>query len=90
MEPQAQAYTIRGDLWDHLYDSYGEAHGDGVFVPLTLEMGSWLWVRKNPVQALSALGPFNPVVPHRLRRTLRRHLLLFDFLYRAVASPRSV
>lgn len=64
-----------------------ERKPEGVFMPLTLEMGSWSWVRKNPSQMLSVLGPFNPVVPHRVRRTLRRHLPLFDFLYRAVASP---
>jgi hypothetical protein len=84
MEPTARAYTIRGDLWDHLYDRRGG--GPGIFLPLTLEMGSWLWVKKNPAQILSALGTFNPVRPHRLRRTLRRHLPLLDFLYRATLS----
>ena len=86
MEPQAQGYTIAGDLWDHLYDLQRERFGDRAFVPLTLEMGSWLWVRKNPAQLIDRLGGFNPVKQHRLRRTLRRHLLLFDFLFRAVAS----
>jgi hypothetical protein len=84
VEPTAQVYTIRGDLWDHLYDR-ACARGR-TLLPLTLEMGSWSWVRKNPLQALSRLGPFNPIVPHRLRRTLRRHLPLFDFLHRAVCS----
>jgi hypothetical protein len=40
-------------------------------------------------QAFSLLGAFNPVIPHRLQRTLRRHLLLFDFLHRAVLAPES-
>ncbi len=87
MEPQAQTYMIRGDLWDYIYDDYGTAMPDGAFLPLTLEMGSWLWVKKNPLQALSTLGSFNPMVPHRMRRTLRRHLMLFDFLFRAACSP---
>jgi hypothetical protein len=87
MEPQAQAYTIKGDLWDFLYDEYRQRMPDGSFLPLTLEMGSWLWVKKNPLQALSTLGSFNPMVPHRMRRTLRRHLLLFEFLHRAACSP---
>lgn len=86
-EPQADAYRIQGDLWDHLYDGYRAANPEGVFVPLTLEMGSWTWVRKNPKQLLSSLGGFNPIKTHRVRRTLRRHLPLFDFLLRAVASP---
>jgi len=87
VEPTARVYTIRGDLWDHLYDR-SCARGR-VLLPLTLEMGSWAWVRKNPLQALSRLGPFNPTVPHRLRRTLRRHLPLFELLHRAVCSAAS-
>jgi len=89
LEPQAQAYTIQGDLWDHLYDGYRSANPGGTFLPLTLEMGSWLWVKKNPVQAFSTLGAFNPIVPHRLRRTLRRHIPLLDFLCCATASKHS-
>ncbi len=87
IEPQAQAYTISGDLWDYLYDGYREARPDGVFVPLTLEMGSWQWVRKNPRQIMTRVGPFNPQVPHREQRIRRRHFTLFDFLWRCVASP---
>ncbi len=94
VEQTARAYTIRGDLWDHLYDRR-RAAGTGTLLPLTLEMGSWTWVRKNPLQGLSSLGRFNPVKPHRVRRTLRRHLPLVDFLHRAAAShagwtPRAV
>jgi len=88
VEQTAQAYTIRGDLWDHLYDRR-RAAGPGALLPLTLEMGSWAWVRKNPWQGISSLGRFNPVVPHRLRRTLRRHLPLVDFLFHAAASHRN-
>ena len=57
-----------------------------VFLPFTLEMGSWLWVKKNPRQLLSLFGLFNPILPHRLTRVLRRHLTLFDFLLHATAS----
>jgi hypothetical protein len=89
VEPQAQTYTIVGDLWDYLYDRAAELSSDRVFVPLTLEMGSWLWVRKNPAQLASIWGTFNPTVPHRLRRTLRRHLPFFDLLLLSVASPHA-
>jgi hypothetical protein len=89
VEPQAQSYTIDGDLWDHLYDRSRALRPQSVFVPLTLEMGSWLWVRKNPWQLGSVYGGFNPLVPHRLRRTLRRHLPLFDLLLHAIASPEA-
>jgi len=81
---EQQSYRTHGDLWDHLYDEHQRLHGDGaVFLPLTLEMGSWNWVRKNPLQLFSRLGPFNPVKPHRYNRAMRRHLPLIDFLLRA-------
>ncbi len=85
IEQTAQAYTIRGDLWDYLYDRR-RAAGAGLLVPLTLEMGSWAWVRKNPLQGLTNAGRFNPLAPHRHRRILRRHLPLLDFLFHAAAS----
>jgi hypothetical protein len=88
VEQTARAYTIRGDLWDYLYDRR-RAAGAGTLLPLTLEMGSWTWVRKNPLQGLSTLGRFNPIKPHRHKRTLRRHLPLLDFLLHATASHRA-
>jgi len=89
VEPQAKEYTTHGDLWDYLYDDHREKAPDRPFIPLALELGSWNWVKKNPKQIFSALGAFNPLLPHRRRRTLRRHLVLFDFLLRAVASSKS-
>lgn len=86
MEPQSLNYTTHGDLWDYLYDSHLQSGNGSVFLPFTLEMGSWLWVKKNPRQLFSWFGHFNPILPHRLTRVLRRHLTLFDFLLRATAS----
>lgn len=83
-EPQSAQYLAHGDLWDHLV-LQGEAR-PGVFLPLTLEMGSWLWVKKNPRQLFSRQGMFNPVIAHREQRVLRRHLPLLDFMLRAAAS----
>ena len=57
-----------------------------MFLPLTLEMGSWLWVKKNPRQLFSRHGIFNPLIDHRQQRVLRRHLPLLDFTTRAAAS----
>jgi hypothetical protein len=90
-EPQSWQYLTHGDLWDHLYlqsidNARGNARSSGAFIPLTLEMGSWLWIKKNPRQLFSRLGLFNPVVAHRLNRVLRRHLFWFEFMTRAVAS----
>jgi len=87
IEPQARHYTTHGDLWDYLYDRSRELPGR-LFLPLTLEMGSWLWLKKNPRQMLRLPGIFNPILPHRLQRTLRRHLTLFEFLLRAAISHR--
>ena len=86
-EPQSRQYLAHGDLWDHLY-SQASAEPRRVFLPLTLEMGSWLWVKKSPRQILSRRGMFNPLPIHRLQRVLRRHLLWLDFLSRAATGYR--
>jgi hypothetical protein len=84
-EPQSRQYRTHGDLWDHLY-MHAERDAGRVFLPLTLEMGSWLWVKKNPRQLFSRLGMFNPTAAHRLQRVLRSHLVWFDFLLRAAGA----
>jgi hypothetical protein len=94
IEPQSLHYTTHGDLWDHVYDEHLAAPGRGLLLPLTLELGSRVWYRKNPRQLLSRLGLFHPMQPHRLARVQRRHKTLFDFLVHAVCSssawlPRS-
>jgi hypothetical protein len=89
VEPQAQTYTITGDLWDYLYDRYREQRPQGVFIPFTLEMGSWLWIKKNPRQLTSRAGPFNPLRPHREQRIRRRHFTLFEFLRRSLGSTEA-
>lgn len=85
IEPQSRQYLAHGDLWDHLVLT---APRQGVFLPLTLEMGSWLWVKKNPRQLFSRVGIFNPLIAHREQRVLRRHLPLLDFALRAAAGHR--
>jgi hypothetical protein len=84
-EPQSRHYLAHGDLWDHLYRQ-ACAMRTGVFLPLTLEMGSWLWVRKNPRQLFSRAGLFNPQIFHREQRVLRRHLPLLQFSLHAAAG----
>lgn len=85
VEPQSRQYLAHGDLWDWLYGQACTRSG-GPLLPLTLELGSWLWVKKNPRQALSRDGLFNPLIVHREARVMRRHALLFDFLLRAAAG----
>ncbi len=87
-EPQSRQYLTHGDLWDYLYLESCQMP-DRVFLPLTLEMGSWAWVKKNPRQLFSRDGIFNPKVSHRQQRVLRRHLVWLDFCARAAFSmPR--
>jgi hypothetical protein len=61
---------------------------DTVFLPMTLEMGSWRWVLKNPRQFFSRAGIFNPVIEHRRQRVLRRHTGWLDFVTRAACGHR--
>ncbi len=83
VEPQSRQYLAHGDLWDHLYLG---TPPNNVFLPLTLEMGSWMWVRKNPRQLFSRHGIFNPMIEHRQQRVLRRHIGWLDFITRAACS----
>lgn len=89
IEPTAESYTIDGDVWDYLYDDYRKLNPDGVYIPLTLEMGSWIWVKKNPLQIFRREGLFNPIKSHRYDRTMRRHIMLIKFLFRAVGSSKA-
>ncbi|MGZ3803743.1 MAG: M14 family zinc carboxypeptidase [Pseudobdellovibrionaceae bacterium] len=90
IEPQALNYTTHGDLWDYLYDQYAEkGPAKGVYLPLCIEMGSWMWVKKNPLQLLNLQGHYNPMKSHRVKRTLRRHNTFFEFTLRAALSPQS-
>lgn len=84
-EPQSRHYLTHGDLWDYFYKRINR-NCAGVFLPLTLEMGSWRWVRKRPRQLFRLDGLFNPLVPHRHQRVLRSHLTWIDFLLHAAAS----
>ena len=86
-EPQSRQYLAHGDLWDYLYQR-ATTLPEAIFLPLTLEMGSWLWVKKNPRQIFSRQGIFNPQIEHRQQRVLRRHVSWLDFLARAACGYR--
>ncbi len=87
-EPQSRQYLAHGDLWDFLYIE-AAARPQRIFLPFTLEMGSWLWVKKNPRQLFSRQGIFNPLIAHRQQRVLRRHLTWLDFMARAASGWRN-
>ncbi len=83
IEHQSLNYSNHGDLWDWIYQSYRTANPEGLYLPLTLELGSWLWVKKNIWQLFTWEGLFNPVKKHRYARTMRRHNHLLEFLLKA-------
>ena len=87
IEPQSKVYLTHGDLWDYCYLNFKRT--DQVYIPLTLEMGSWIWVKKNPLQLFSKAGLFNPIKQHRLNRTYRRHRPLFDFILHSLYSNQT-
>ena len=89
IEPQAANYTTHGDLWDFIYDQNLKQNPQSVYLPLCLEMGSWMWLKKNPTQIFLADGPFNPIKKHREKRILRRHYTFFDFLIKAMSSENA-
>jgi len=83
-EPQARNYMTHGDLWDYLYDK--SLNLNTIFIPLTLEMGSWTWIKKNPLQIFKSSGIFHPIQPHRIKRVLRQHHVLMEFLIKVTGS----
>lgn len=83
-EPQSTAYLSHGDVWDYFHRKC-QKQGK-LLLPLTLEMGSWNWIKKRPIQILSFSGLFHPTVPHRHARVLRQHLGLMDFLLAATRN----
>lgn len=89
IEPQSDIYTTHGDLWDYaLLEQQKSEFAQNTFIPLTLELGSWSWVKKNPLQIFSMFGLYNPIKKHRYSRAMRRHVYLMDFLLRALRNDR--
>lgn len=90
IEPQSLSYTTNGDLWDYLFDEhYAVNKNKRIYIPWCLEMGSWIWIKKNPKQLFSLLGAFNPILPHRYKRIMRRHYILLDFFMRSTLNHKN-
>ena len=89
-EPQSIHYLSHGDVWDYFHDIFNsrQTQQPQHFLSLTLEMGSWAWVKKRPRQLLNFAGLFNPQMKHRHARVLRRHILLLDFMLAATLNSK--
>jgi Zinc carboxypeptidase len=81
IEPQHKSYMLHGDPWDFIFNAHAAdgAKTGRVFIPWCLEMGSWTWLKKNPMQLFTRHGIFNPILPHRYSRIMRRHRPLLEF-----------
>lgn len=84
-ERKSDSYLINGDLWDYLYEEQRVLPNAGPFIPWTLEIGSWRWVKKNLAQIFHPDGLFNPVKGHRYDRVMREHRMLLDFFQKSIA-----
>ena len=69
-EPQSASYCTHGDFWDYLYQLFYEQKSElsarALWLPMTLEMGSWMWIKKNPRQLFSFLPcmkAYHPTIP---------------------------
>lgn len=90
IEPQSLTYTTHGDLWDYAIELHSNSENShNTFIPITLELGSWAWIKKNPIQIFSLFGLFNPIKKHRYNRIMRRHIYLIDFLFKAIRNDKS-
>jgi hypothetical protein len=82
-------------FYEHYRENQGEQKYNGkdkhnatdtqprrIYIPWTLELGSWIWLKKNPLQALNAKGYFNPILPHRYDRVMRRHRCVLDLFHK--------
>lgn len=60
-----------------------------IFLPMMLQLGSWLWIRKNPRQLFLRHGVFNLFNAHRIKRVRRHRVDLLDFLARVAHAAAS-
>jgi hypothetical protein len=87
IEPMSLSYQTHGDLWDRALLEFEAAKLKGwiarknLFLPLTLEIGTWQELKKNPFRMLQKGKIFNPP-PQSRKAYLREHRqLIWDVLH---------
>ncbi len=87
IEPMSLSYMTHGDLWDRALLEFEAAKQKGIiarkslFLPLTLEIGTWQELRNNPMRMLKKQRIFNPP-PQSRKAYMREHReLIRDLLH---------
>ncbi|MBL8032902.1 MAG: hypothetical protein JNJ69_04330, partial [Leptospiraceae bacterium] len=86
IEPMSLSYQTHGDLWDKALLDFEHRVKEGqykksLFLPFTLEIGTWHEIKKNPRRLLSREKIFDPPAESR-KAYLREHrAMLWDFLH---------
>lgn len=86
IEPMSLSYQTHGDLWDKALLEFERRQRAGemkksMFLPLTLEIGTWHEIKKSPRRLLNREKIFNPPATSR-KQYLREHrALIRDFIH---------
>ncbi len=87
IEPMSLSYQTHGDLWDKALLRFEEKQQNlarrkkSLFLPLTLEIGTWQELRKNPGRLLSKQKIFNPPARNRKEFLKEHRQLLWDLIH---------
>lgn len=85
IEPMALSYQTHGDLWDFALLEFERRQvtkpGKSLFLPFTLEIGTWQEIKKSPSRLLTAEKIFNPPKSNRKTYLKEHRQLIWDFIH---------
>lgn len=91
IEPMALSYQTHGDLWDYALLDFEkrqkEKPGKSLFLPFTLEIGTWQELKKSPSRLFTPEKIFNPPKSSRKAYLKEHRQLIWDFLHLHVRRP---
>jgi Zinc carboxypeptidase len=91
IEPMALSYQTHGDLWDAALIEFERTQQNkkSLFLPFTLEVGTWQEIRKSPRRLFNREAIFNPPRESRKAYLKAHRALLWDFVHLyAKRAPR--
>lgn len=92
VEKQSDSYLIHGDMWDYMYDTHKQVNvaNSNVYVPWTLELGSWSWLLRKPHRIFSTSGLFHTEkTSNKYAFVMRKHWGLLDFFQKMTIHHRA-